>query len=35
MFDVTVSSENFTFDDVAADDDADADFAVDLVFDEA
>ena len=35
VFDVTVSSENFTFDDVAADDDADADFAVDLVFDEA
>lgn len=29
------SSENFTFDDEAADDDADADFVVDLVFDEA
>ena len=29
------ASENFTFDDEAADDDADADFVVDLVFDEA
>ena len=33
--DAEFSSENFTFDDEAADDDADADFVVDLVFDEA
>ena len=35
LLDEEFSSENFTFDDEAADDDADADFVVDLVFDEA
>jgi hypothetical protein len=35
LLDEELSSENVTFDDEAADDDADADFVVDLVFDEA